>query len=335
MLCTTRSDAGGNDLAVALETVAFELKAARVLLANLRCGGGAAAVHLRRADALMRDAWWKLESRGDDPGTGDSSPAPQAQHDALPGLNAGERQAWSSSTPLVWQAAEAPEPQVQGDARSDAAELTHRALLVHGLIEVSLLSLVRRRRQLAVPTRWRARGRWVVGALTLTGVAAIVALAVSTRGFLNEHPRRPQVPPTPAAKVRSRVGAAELAVPKAPHTPWDARGNVIIPPDPRFLIIDLETTSHARAAELSLDNNDRYRIDFLHAGTPVSSATVGPVLAAGGLVVYCVEIEAGAATGGFDAVRVTPLDGDTSWSIGHLTLFDADSCERPRSKLAR
>jgi hypothetical protein len=283
-----------------LDAARDELAAARTLLANLDRGGRPAAIHLARsAEALARLAL----PNGED-GPPKNGPSANPLEDFVPpGANDRQRERWAEAIPVILECALPP----PSPAAHRAADIERHARIVHDILDSSLLFAERELRSRLQTTR---RPGVVVGAV------AVLAL-------LPRSPSRSSAARAPEqrAEIRSRVTLSEFETPRARGTPWDAPGNIVIPGDPGYLVVEMEEPARAPVVELSLDNNDRYRIEFLRGGTIVGEHSVGPDMTTGGLIVYRIEVPAEAVQAGYDAVRIGAVEGDSAWSVGHLRLL--------------
>ena len=111
---------------------------------------------------------------------------------------------------------------------------------------------------------------------------------------------------------------AELSDVKAPETPWDAPGNIVLT---RPLAVRVEDRPGRRYADVSVDSNDSYVLVFIKGNEAVGRVAIGPIpphRRRPGLTSYTVDIPSRAERGGFDTVLVAPAGGDDNYSIGHL-----------------
>jgi hypothetical protein len=69
--------------------------------------------------------------------------------------------------------------------------------------------------------------------------------------------------------------------------------------------------------EVSLDNNDAYRVTWYRDGQALGHADLPRDEAAGGMRVAVVDGPA-PARAGYDAIGVIPLFGDGAYAVGHL-----------------
>ncbi|HEX5099940.1 MAG TPA: hypothetical protein VFV94_10590, partial [Polyangiaceae bacterium] len=115
--------------------------------------------------------------------------------------------------------------------------------------------------------------------------------------------------------------ASELAPVKANGTAWDAPGvhRFHCPSSCRALELDWPALEQVRRAEVSVDNNDAYRVSFFHGDVELGSVDVEPRHAAG-LRVEQLSVPR-AAEAGFDRVVVLPLYGDGRYALGHFRLL--------------
>lgn len=112
----------------------------------------------------------------------------------------------------------------------------------------------------------------------------------------------------------------DLSVPKAPGTPWNAPGNLILPMTGAH--IALGRPKQTAQLEISLDNNDKYQLLFMRDLHVLAKMDIEPerIPGKGGLQVYTVDIPP-AAQDGFDALRIFPYRGDNKYSLGHVRLI--------------
>jgi hypothetical protein len=293
-----------------LDAARSELDAARTLIANLDAGGIPASVDLVRATATLASLTEALES---DTFEAEMSSDPGSLTDwHPPGVSEALLEQWQTHLPTVEEhSGPVSPPSAESKRRAERSART-----VHDILERSARWTDQEIRRRFSDGRWPTRGLWVAAAaIAVTAVVLIVFL-----------PRR-QIAPAPgpasvhlAPRETSRVDLSELAARKVQGSSWDAPGNVIISRKSRELVVTVGTVSHASIAEISLDNNDIYEIDFLAGGAVIAGTIVGPTLSQGGLIVYRIDVPETATESGFDEIRVTPKGGDESWSVGHLTL---------------
>jgi hypothetical protein len=287
-----------------------ELDAARILIAGLGKGGSLACVHLVRAAAILAHVTESLERAeilserpSEDIISDEFSP---------PGLSEPLLIEWREQITTVVDRAGAP-PTGHGTV---AKQIDRSARTVHDLLERSLRWNEREIRARFFPDGWPTRLLWwIAGGVVLCAVAAIAILSAG------DHEVRPR--PTaarPTAREASEATLSELSSPKPQGTRWDAPDNIIIPHEPSHLLVTIGDVSHAATLEISLDNNDRYRIEFVTDGSVIAEASVGPTKEPGGLVVYRLAVPQEAADTGFDAIRIVAIEGDDHRSVGHVIL---------------
>jgi arabinofuranosyltransferase len=110
----------------------------------------------------------------------------------------------------------------------------------------------------------------------------------------------------------------ELSDLKAPETPWDAPGNIVLKLP---LAVRVEDRPGRRYADVSVDSNEEYQLTFIKGNSAVGRVSVGPIPAhrrKRGLTSYTIDVPSRAVRGGFDTILVAPVGGDESHSIGHL-----------------
>jgi len=166
-------------------------------------------------------------------------------------------------------------------------------------------------------------GRGTRNGLAVAGViAGLLALAVS----LVSHPaigaahRLGRGTHLPYSNGIERRRASELAAVRSNGTAWDAPGTYQFrcPSSCRALELDWPALERAKAAELSVDNNDAYRIAFFRGDRELASVDLTP-RSASGLRVERLTVPPG-ADAGFDRVGVLPLYGDGRYALGHFRL---------------
>ncbi len=177
------------------------------------------------------------------------------------------------------------------------------------------VSLAERRELPPCDRRVAVAGLVVVGALAVATVAAIVAVS---------HPASPYrlnaaevaVGEGPPPTVR---GADDLRRPVAPQTAWNAPGNHLFRcrPDCAELRLTSPALQTAGEVEVTVDNNDAYRLTWYRAGRPLGHVDLPRTEAAAGLRLALVDAPP-AAREGYDAIGVLPLFGDGSYALGHL-----------------
>lgn len=114
------------------------------------------------------------------------------------------------------------------------------------------------------------------------------------------------------------VAGAMVTTPRAPGAAWNAPGHVQMRDFGAKVL--LSEPSHAKEFEISLDNNDFYRVMFLRDGVELARLRLGPRIAPGGLMIYRETVPPEARDRGFDAVWVLPLGYDGCYALGHLIL---------------
>ncbi len=98
---------------------------------------------------------------------------------------------------------------------------------------------------------------------------------------------------------------------------WASPDNLIL--SSAGVRIDLEGESHARSIELSTDNNDHYRFDFVGKDEVLAGGTIQPT-AQPGMALRRITVPADVRTAGFDVLYVRPVRGDGAFCLGHLKL---------------
>jgi len=111
---------------------------------------------------------------------------------------------------------------------------------------------------------------------------------------------------------------AELSDVKAPETPLDAPGNVVLT---QPLAVRVEDRPGRRYADVSVDSNDKYVLIFVKGNAAVGRVEIGPIpqhRRKPGLTSYTIDVPGRAVRSGFDTVLVAPAAGDDQYAIGHL-----------------
>jgi hypothetical protein len=161
------------------------------------------------------------------------------------------------------------------------------------------------------------------------GGAASVALATAAVVAVVSHPAadapqtaRSEQEMAPIEAPALRRDAGELARAVAAGSPFDAPGNHRFDCDVTCteLRLTFPRIQQAAAVEVSLDDNDRYRVTFYRDDVAVSHVDV-PRQQRGGMRVATINVPTAAAAAGYDAIGVLPLYGDRFYALGHLRLL--------------
>jgi hypothetical protein len=117
--------------------------------------------------------------------------------------------------------------------------------------------------------------------------------------------------------------ASGLAAARPAGSAWDAPGNHLFRCSPtcQELRLAFDAPQSAPAIEVSLDDNDGYRVAFYRGGVARAAFDLPPDTRAAGLVLRTVAPPAAALP--FDAVGIRPLYGDGAYALGHLRLLAA------------
>jgi hypothetical protein len=171
------------------------------------------------------------------------------------------------------------------------------------------------------------RGRWLGAALAVVAVSG-VAVGVLI-GIVSQPAAAPFELLRASAEATRGAGApiarsaADFQTPIPAHSAWNAPGNHVFrcEPDCGPLILRLARPATARAIEVSVDDNDRYRVLFYRDGVVRAHADLPRAEGWSGMRVVPISAPA-AASAGYDAIGVVPLYGDGSYAFGHLRLLD-------------
>ena len=110
--------------------------------------------------------------------------------------------------------------------------------------------------------------------------------------------------------------------PKPDRVLWDDPANWVFAKRLEISFPDLQR-GHAEM-QLSLDNNDLYLASFEKGQRQVGQVLLGPTPEGWGLSNYRTSIPRRARRVGFDRIVLTPVEGDGSYSLGHLTIIHKD-----------
>jgi hypothetical protein len=118
--------------------------------------------------------------------------------------------------------------------------------------------------------------------------------------------------------------ASALAAPRSAGSAWDAPGNhrFQCAPTCEELRLAFDGPRSAPAIEVSVDNNDGYRVAFYRGGVARAAVDLQPDAHGAGLAIRTVTAPADALP--FDAVGICPLYGDGSYAVGHLRPLAAE-----------
>jgi arabinofuranosyltransferase len=104
------------------------------------------------------------------------------------------------------------------------------------------------------------------------------------------------------------------------------------------LDVELGRLRHPLALELSLDQNDGYKLVCLNQGVALAERDLPPrIVPQGGLSVRRVELDRNTARWGCDVFRVLPVLGDQDYRLGHVAILDelpGAELEEPAPELA-
>ncbi len=125
------------------------------------------------------------------------------------------------------------------------------------------------------------------------------------------------------AAPRIEVPYSEIRERKLPGTPWGRYGNTVLEQNGMTVVMD--SIVHCHTVELTIDDDDRYKLVFARAGQDVDSVTIDAAPRPdGGLRLCVVGVPLDLATGGYDRIRIYPVSGDGRLSVGHLRLLDPE-----------
>ncbi|MFH1067171.1 MAG: hypothetical protein V1746_04660, partial [bacterium] len=116
-----------------------------------------------------------------------------------------------------------------------------------------------------------------------------------------------------------KISLEKVSQPKPEGAPSEASDNVFF--RDRGVEITLEGRSFAKGIEISLDHTDDYQVVFLRDGKDVGKIEVSGKMGRSGLTIHRLKTPSSAWKKGFDKIRVFPVRGDNSYSMGHLLLM--------------
>jgi hypothetical protein len=179
------------------------------------------------------------------------------------------------------------------------------------------------------PAHGRAATRawsWAfAAAAALTTVGVVVVGVVASPGAHALGALAEVVGHAPRAATTILRPATDFGARREAGSAWNAEGNFVFSCLPTCPELRLTYGARTRAAsfELSLDNNDRYRVVFYAGGRARADVDISPHPTRPGLRVETRAVPTPAATEGFDAIGVRPLYGDGAYALGHLRLLEA------------
>ena len=236
---------------------------------------------------------------------------------------------WSESLEAIQRFSPAAAPQdwiEQHTDLQDAPRASRKRFLI--LLRFQLKAAEETYQKLA----WQQRRRALRRVLTnrriklLAGAGLLGLLIVGVGMFWNAggvaitSPRSGKVaPPPPPASAIKAVKLADVQKPVEEGTAFDAEGNTHFAD---AVEVDLGKVMAAPGVELSLDNNDDYRVVFLKGAVEVGAVLTPMNAKISGLRVARVKAPEEAVKAGYDTVRVLFLKGDTIHVLGHLRLLE-------------
>lgn len=172
--------------------------------------------------------------------------------------------------------------------------------------------------------RWQVRLKASLGdrKKTVAAILLVAALvvaggiqAISTGGGKQV---APPAPPPPAFKIK-QVKLAAVSTPRPQGTAFNAEGTVSFD---RALAVDLGRVYKSAQVEVSLDNNDDYRLAFVLKQVEQASVDLAMDASIAGLRVLKVKVPEAGLKNGYDEVRIYFVKGDSIHALGHLVLSD-------------
>ena len=124
------------------------------------------------------------------------------------------------------------------------------------------------------------------------------------------------------------VHISNVSTPVPDGTPWDAPTSMVL--SYSGVMVDLGRVCQFRALEVSLDNNDDYRLGYFRDGQEVGQQdSPAEIHKQGGIRLRKITVPSSVATGGVDHIWVKPTNGDGKYSVGHLRLMEVGPTTRP------
>lgn len=118
-----------------------------------------------------------------------------------------------------------------------------------------------------------------------------------------------------------KIDYREISVPKARGTTWDDKSNVVL--GPKGLMVFLDSLSYSKLIEISVDNNDVYRIQLLNDSITVFQGLLEAIrIPEGGLRIDTIVVNSSAASAGYNIIAIQAGDGDDKFSVGHVKIID-------------
>lgn len=158
---------------------------------------------------------------------------------------------------------------------------------------------------------------------TATACAALSAVII-TLTFNPVMSLASRLSPSPMAHTGVHIDARadQLARPRATGTRWND-GTVILTcvKSCAELSVHWPTHQHGRTLDLSTHYDDAYRVEFYQGDSQLAFVDLPLIRNGSGLVQRFIAIPKEAT--GFDNVRITPLYGSSSYSVGHVRVLAA------------
>jgi len=163
----------------------------------------------------------------------------------------------------------------------------------------------------------------VVGLVAVLALASCLLIAmVSSQGTRFAERFRPIKEPMLSSLPVDVRRADEFGRPFAAGTAWNAPGvyRFSCSVKCRELRLTFAKTNYSRAAEVSVDDNDRYRVIVYRGGQALGHVDIPRGYGGAGLRVVRLDLPPN-ATAGFDTLGIVPLYGDGIYVFGHLRLM--------------
>jgi arabinofuranosyltransferase len=119
-------------------------------------------------------------------------------------------------------------------------------------------------------------------------------------------------------RTARKINLEKINEPKGLGYPWNKKGTILI--NTNGLLVNFEYVPDKPIMELSLDNNDDYKLIYFDGGDPIYGQMVKADFKQSGLSIYHIEIKPEFKD--FDRLYVQPIGGDGMYSIGHIVFKD-------------
>ncbi len=120
------------------------------------------------------------------------------------------------------------------------------------------------------------------------------------------------------ARTARKVNIEKINEPKGLGYPWNEKGTIVL--NTNGLLVDFGNIPDKAVMELSLDNNDDYKLIYFKGGDSIYGQMIKADFKQSGLSIYKIEIKPEFKD--FDKLYIQPMGGDGMYSIGHIVFKD-------------